>query len=179
VPLTPSPSRACLAVAVAFLGLGCGAAVEKASEKAVEVAIESAGDGQSGAKVDIQSQSGTISIKTAEGEASFGAGTTLPADFPKDVPVYPGANVVSAIAANDNGRAGHHLVMETADGADKVVDFYKSNAPAGLTAKAEMNAGGSRTLMLTNADESRTVAVMANAQGGKTRFTLTVSNKLQ
>src|SRR5690349_15871820 len=59
------------------------------------------------------------SVTTPAGNAATGS---LPADFPKDVPVYAGAEIVSA--ATTGGRVG--AVLSTGDAPDKVADFYKS-----------------------------------------------------
>src|SRR5262245_3172022 len=59
------------------------------------------------------------SVSTPAGNASTGS---LPADFPKDIPIYAGAAIVSA--ATTGGRVG--AVLSTADTPDKVSAFYKS-----------------------------------------------------
>jgi hypothetical protein len=50
-------------------------------------------------------------------------GIALPGDFPKDVPVYTGATVLSSAKAND----GMMVTLQTPDEVDKVAEFYEKN----------------------------------------------------
>src|SRR5216110_1732478 len=50
-------------------------------------------------------------------------GGKVPADYPKDVPVYDGAKVILSQSASE--KNAHNLVLESNDPADKIADFYK------------------------------------------------------
>jgi hypothetical protein len=51
------------------------------------------------------------------------AGGQVPADYPKDVPVYPGAKVVTTQSASQKHMI--NLIMETQDEVAAIADFYK------------------------------------------------------
>ena len=78
------------ATAAALLLVGCGAAAEKASEQATEQLVES----QTGGDVDIDTADGSVEIETEDGSMSFGTGE-VPADWPDDVPLPAGLEVLS------------------------------------------------------------------------------------
>lgn len=77
---------------VASLALAsCGAAAEKASEKATEQMIES----QTGGDVDVNTDGdGKVEIDTDQGSMSFGTGD-LPEDWPEDLEVPEGIEILS------------------------------------------------------------------------------------
>src|SRR5438105_116265 len=51
------------------------------------------------------------------------AGGQVPADYPADVPVYPGAKVVTTQSASQKHMV--NLIMETQDEVAAITDFYK------------------------------------------------------
>ena len=156
-------AAAILVLAVALPGCGCRQKVsEKIAEKAVEKAIESSAqkDGKDvSVKVDsgngsmsITSKDGSgsvemktgeksVTIKTQDGVFVSGDASKLPENFPKDVPVYPGAklNAVTAIAQDAIFTVG----MESSDAADKVAGYYKKELAAqGWTESQAVNQEG-------------------------------------
>jgi len=105
------------ALAVAAL---CGACREKAEEAAVEAAIAR----ESGGRVQADLSGGQVKIKTDQGETTYAPDGTasLPADFPKDVFVYPGAALISSHKQEHT----YMLNLQTADDARKVADAYRA-----------------------------------------------------
>lgn len=68
----------------------------------------------------------TMKITGSDGKqvsVDFNAGS-VPADYPKDIPVYGGAKTVMAQSTNE--KNAHTLMLETADPVNKIADFYKS-----------------------------------------------------
>ena len=130
-----------------------------------------------GDKVEVDRDSGSVKVTTKDGTAVYSAnsGTVVPADFPKDVPVYPG-KVTGSVSGAQQGSSGKMVTLETPDGPDKVVDFYKSKL-TGWKNSMEMASGNGKMLVLTSPDEKRSVTVMASPAGGKTSVTLTVAEK--
>lgn len=160
---------AVLAAAVAATA-GCG---KKASETMVEKMTERA-MAKEGIKGKVNISDGKVTMETKDGKVSYaaGEGTTVPPTFPKDVLVYGGAKVTASMATPE----GHHLVLETADGAEKVLAAYKDKmAGEGWTEAMTMNQEG--TAMRTYKKESRTASIIVMRSGNATQVTLTVANQ--
>jgi hypothetical protein len=63
-------------------------------------------------------------------------------DFPKVVPLYPGAVSEMAIKPNNpQGKRVWTLTLRTADAPDKVVAYYKANMPTFQLASGSQEAG--------------------------------------
>jgi hypothetical protein len=102
------------------------------------------------------------------GTASTGS---LPADFPKDVPVYEGASVTSA--STTGGVAG--AVLMTSDAPDKVSAFYKDElAKQGWSKPQAIDMSGTSTITATK-DKRRVSVAITKAQDGKTSISLGVT----
>ena len=108
------------------------------------------------------------SVTTPSGNASTGS---LPADFPKDVPIYAGAEIVSA--ATTGGTVG--AVLATPDTPEKVADFYKSELEKNGWAKPQaVNMAGTSTMTATK--EKRLVSVgITKGADGKTSISIGVT----
>lgn len=70
-------------------------------------------------------------------------GGTIPADFPKDFPVYPGSKVLSSLSGNQSGQGnGFWLTLSTPDPVDQVKSYYETNLKAnGWTFESTIGAG--------------------------------------
>ncbi len=70
-------------------------------------------------------------------------GGTIPQDFPKDFPVYPGSKVLSSLSGNQNGQGnGFWLTLSTPDSVDQVKSYYETNLKAnGWTFESTIGAG--------------------------------------
>jgi hypothetical protein len=125
------------------------------AEKAMEDAIEQETGGE--AQVDMDGDS--MRIETDEGV--FTTGQELQADWPKDVPVYPGAEVqFSAMMNEDADAPGAGAMFTTSDGVEKVVAYYKAELEAnGWTISATMGNAGSSFLGATKGEQVVSVAV--------------------
>lgn len=149
--------------------MGCGKPSEKAAEKAVEAAIEKESGGK--AKVDISQ--GSISVKTDgkdQMEMTSGQNAKVPEDFPKDIPVYAGATVLSSIKA----EGSFNINLETADEMSKVTASYKeAMKKEGWTEKTAADMG--QMTMLTYAKAEREAMVHINSDGKKTSIGLMYS----
>jgi hypothetical protein len=124
-------------------------------EQLVEQAIE----GQTGAEVDLEQDEGTVKIETEEGSAEFGLGAELPADFPSDVPIYPGAQVISSLSLGPN-RAS--VSLQSSDNYADVVAFYEAGIPAegwNVESRNEFTADSGRSVILNATKGNRTVIV--------------------
>ncbi|HEY5242599.1 MAG TPA: hypothetical protein VIJ22_14065 [Polyangiaceae bacterium] len=161
-----------LAAVVALPSVACKRLAERAAEKAVEEAIEK----QTGGKVSINGQKGTMTVVTDAGEIMIGPSATIPADFPKDVPLYPGAKPQLAVKqADPKGKITWQLNLETADPTAKITDYYKANS-AGLTLETTFDMGTSATRIYQSPKYQVTLMIGA-ASGGMTSISESVSQK--
>jgi hypothetical protein len=54
----------------------------------------------------------------------------LPADFPKDVPLYKNARLTRVGRWMDNPKMGRNFYLDTADAVEAAIAFYKAQLPA-------------------------------------------------
>lgn len=145
------------AVALLLPATGCQIIAEKAAEKVAEEAIE----GSTGNQVDIEGDK--VNIQGEDGStASVGEGAEVPADFPKDVPVYEGT-VLGAFSNDDSWT----LQIETADDPQKVIAFYVKELDKEDWVKesqADMGDGG---MYSAKKGETRTVTIVAGQSSGE------------
>ncbi|HNY85988.1 MAG TPA: hypothetical protein P5069_07750 [Candidatus Hydrogenedentes bacterium] len=194
----------CASAAFAMALAGCGKAAEKASEKVAEKTLEKAVSVDGGsAKVDINSQTGEVKVsgtdaegaqfnvtsgggdsgsftmtQTTEGGGTVaiqsGEGTKVPADFPKDVPLYDGLAVLQAMSDTASGM--FNVTGGVAAAPDAVMAFYKEKTAAqGWTETMSMNAGDMQTLMCEKDD--RALSVMVSKDGEKATLSVSVSKQ--
>jgi len=130
---------AALLVCATVPSVACRKLAEKAEERAIEKSLEKQGGGQ----VSINSQKGSMTITTDAGTFQMGAGAKIPDDFPKAVPIYPGAKPAFAAKSTDpKGKAAWSVQMETPDSKDQVVAYYKANM-GGFTQQTTADMGKS------------------------------------
>ena len=182
-------------LAAGVAAAGCGKkAEEKMSEKLTEKLLEKSlsMDGVK-AKVDISGNQMSFTTTDAEGKQSqvkmdgdslvvegpdgvetFRAGGAgdLPKDFPSDVFVLPGAEVVSSIRTP--GGVNLALTSERPK-ADVVAQYAEEMKAQGWTSKATMDMG--EMAMLTFAKDNRTASVIVQTEGGATTLNLTVATE--
>ena len=135
-------------------------------------------DGESNVSVD--GNDGTFTTKTAEGTftTTTGKNAKVPDSFPKDRPVYAGAEVTMASSATQNEM--FNLQVATADALDKVAEYYKKELPAkGWKEENSISQSGASPMhMLTYTKEERTAMVMITTEEGKTIITLQTSKNM-
>jgi hypothetical protein len=146
-------------VCVAALLLACGG-----DEKTIET--------ESGTFT-VESEGGGLRFSGQEegvGEVSghFGEDAEIPADFPSDLPVYPGAKVVAGVVAGKGGM----VTLQTGDDPGEVADFYREKlAGEGWSLGSEMNLGGQRILPVEK--EGRNAVVQISGDGSETTILIT------
>ena len=122
---------------VAFLLLsasGCNKigrrVAESISEETIEEAIEQSIESEGGqAEVDISE--GEFTVKTEEGETSWGTGTEMPDNFPKDVPLYPDMTPTSSMSGQDDGKEFFFVSFESRDPGEKIYNWYGKELSSG------------------------------------------------
>ena len=180
---------ACVAAA------GCGKkAEEKLSEKLTEKLLEKsmAKDGVK-AKVDISGNQMSFTTTDADGKQAHvkmdgdslvvegpdgvetfraGGAGDMPKDFPADVYVLSGADVVSSIST----PGGANLTLKSANSKADVVARYAAEMKAlGWTTETTMDMG--ETAMLSFAKDNRQASVIVQVEDGATSINLTVGTK--
>lgn len=107
--------RRALRLCCIFLAAVAGGCCRSLAEKAVDVGTDGA----------VKIADGGVTFSGDGGSVTTGATATLPADWPADVPIYPGGKirVVSAAGTMRN------VVFTTVDPPGMVTTFYKSSLP--------------------------------------------------
>ena len=184
-----------LGLAACVAAAGCGKKAEdKLSEKLTEKLLEKSlsQDGVK-AKVDISGNQMSFTTTDADGKQAnvkmdgdslvvegpdgvqtFRAGGAgeMPKDFPADVYVLSGADVVSSIST----PGGANLSLKTGAPKAVVVAQYAAEMKAqGWTAETTMDMG--ETAMLSFAKDNRQASVIVQTEAGATSVNLTVGTK--
>ena len=165
--MTHPAIRLSIAVAVAALLVAPGC--KKAQDAALETAIE----GATGNKVDVQKDGNEMTIKTEQGDlriatAEDGGSVAMPANFPKDV-FLPAENTLAS--AMDMGGM-QMLNMTTPQELTAVsADIEKSMQGQGWKREMAMQAGDGSTLMYSK-DKRQVVYQMLKADEGGTQLAI-------
>jgi hypothetical protein len=107
-------------------------------------------------------------VSTPAGNVATGS---LPADFPKDIPIYTGAGITSA--STTGGTVG--AVLTTSDDPAKVASFYKDElAKNGWSKPQAVDMAGTSSISATK--EKRRIGVgITKSQDGKTNISIGVT----
>lgn len=149
-----------------LMGAGCGqTAVETGTEAQINAGLKGNGS------VDINDN--TYNYKTNTGDTfSVGENVKIPDDFPKDVPVYPEAKVVTAMITGADGGAS--LTMTTPDVVEKVGAWYADQLKDWTKAATYSYAGG-ETRQYTK--DKATISLSMTAESGLTTITIIKSQQ--
>lgn len=158
---------------------GCGGKVSDTVQEAiVEKAVET-GAAQSGQKVDVDVEGDSLTMTFQEGDAqlTIGAQAEIPENFPKDVPVYPGATVSFSQVITENQLFSIQAV--TNDPLETVFEYYKEkSADEGWTEGMAMSQGmGKPMRMLNYTKEGRVLNLMLIAEEDQTVVHITTGNE--
>ena len=155
----------------ALASTGCKRLAEKAEEKAIERAEEKALEKNGGGQVSINNGGGSMTITTDAGTVQLGNGAHIPDDFPKEVPVYPGAKPTASIKSSQGTKPVWTVTLETTDSKDKVAAYYKANL-SGFTQKSAMDLGTGSILVYESPKYD--VTFTASTEGAKTELLVNV-----
>jgi hypothetical protein len=135
--------------------LGCGEKVEeRVAEEVMEKAIESNISGK--AEIDIEENS--LRVQSQEGEMIMTAGDSvqLPADFPKDIFLYEGADLNTAMEHPE----GFNLIFQTKDDPSKVSEAYLDAMQTKRWIKEmSMDMGGRKMMVFKKDDRIANVSI--------------------
>lgn len=164
--MKPTSVRIGLVVLMVVLGMslaGCQSIADKAAEKAAEIAVEQT----TGAQID--QENGSITITGEDGtEVTASEGGELPEGFPADVPVFEGP-VISSLKSG----SGFMVVIETDRSVDEVKDWYKdelenstwkvafeSTSAEGATIAAERDDATLHVTISADGDSKTTISLL-------------------
>ena len=147
-------------VVLVVLGIAGKLASDFFAKKAAEKITESALGQITGGKVNVDTNSGSVTVQNDQGTATFG--TKLPSNYPTDIPLYTGATVVSAITGNGTtGSQGSTVSLTTPDSADKVQAYYDAQlASKGWTKGESATFGPATTFTATKGDRQLSIEIL-------------------
>ena len=129
-----------------------------------------------GAATNVQTNpvNGNVTYNGGAGEhGEVGANVQLPENWPSDVPIYAGANIVSATTISQ----GISVLFHSADSAVTVSDWYQARLTAsGWMKKAEHDIGIQRVRVYEKGDVTLTVSSSTADDGGSATLLLWAPN---
>jgi hypothetical protein len=141
--------------------------------------------GENGEEVTFDAQGnkdgGTMRVKTKEGTATFGAGSSA-ADLPSWLPSYPGAQIQGNFSAQAAEGKGGSFGFITEDSVEQVIRFYKDALEdAGLKVQSQsFQADGKLALNSIIAEDDgkrRSASIQVMTVEGKTQVTVVFASK--
>lgn len=180
-----------VSLATCIAAMGCGRkSEEELAEKLIERSLGKDGvathvdiaDGKmsftatdpEGKKSKISMSEAGVTIDGEDGATSFasGAAAKVPKNFPEDVLVYPGCEIISSMTLPE----GFNLILKSKDAADKVVARYKAEmADKGWKEDASINMGNQS--ILTYKKDNRTASLMIGSEDNTAQIALTVTTQ--
>ncbi|WP_077148857.1 hypothetical protein [Sphingopyxis sp. KK2] len=176
--MTNRPTLILAATAAALLVAACGSKSEQ------EVASGTYTDPETGETADYKvtksadGEDGSISIKTEDGEMSFGGGASS-AKLPKGFTPYPGATMTGGMAATGPGgeQSGMASFEVKGQAADVIAHYRKQAEAAGLKVASEVKAGDMMMFSAEPAGGGKSgVHVTATQAGDTVNGTVTFGN---
>jgi hypothetical protein len=144
---------------------GEGGGLKHAIEKGISKQIEK----ETGQKANIQITDDGVDVRDEKGQQQFAVGTksTLPSDFPKDVPVFQPSKIISTMNMGGNSMVGFESTASSAD----ILAFYQAQLGSkGWKGQTTTSSEGTAALYTK---DSRTVMVaVAPTEQGKNGFML-------
>jgi len=129
-----------------------------------------------GAATNVQTNpvNGNVTYNGGAGEhGEVGANVQLPENWPSDVPIYAGANIVSATTI----AQGISVLFQSSDSAATVSDWYQARLTAsGWMKKAEHDIGIQRVRVYEKGDVTLTVSSSTADDGGSATLLLWAPN---
>ncbi len=129
-----------------------------------------------GGVVSVDSGGKKLTIQGEGGQLSFEEGGKLPAGFPSDFPIYPGAKLTGSWTAKGEKGEGISLVWETTDDVLKVSDYYKTQlASLGWKVTTTFDSSSSSTFSFEKDSKSGFMGITKS--DSKTTISLTLGTK--
>ncbi|ALC12630.1 hypothetical protein [Sphingopyxis sp. 113P3] len=152
--------------AAALLVAGCGSKSEK------EVASGTYTDPETGETADYKvtssedGEAGNVTIKTADGEVSFGGGAAH-AKLPAGIAPYPGARMTGGLSSTGkDGTAGMASFEVEGKAADVIAHFRKQVEAQGMKVTSEITADQTMMFAAQKADDDKSGMQFTATQEG-------------
>lgn len=131
---------------------------------------------KTGLKVD-SDDTGTFTVTDKKTGSTLDVGSgQIPASFPKDFPVYPGAKVAGSMTGKGSGGEGTFVSFTTTDGAAKVTAYYdKELAAKGWTVAQTVTSGDSSSRVLSKDAMGATLVITGESSNKETSIVVTLS----
>jgi len=161
-----------IGLAALFVG-ACGGEKETPNRSSLEKALDALPP-EERPKIE-RGESGEIRYEgqTQSGEryvAQLGGHVTMPASFPADLPLYPGAVPFSAM---ETGGGTTIVSLDSEDQAPQVAGFYEDRLPAsGWKIEDDLSLGGKRVLTASKGDLKVVVQIEGIEKGSRIAFLL-------
>lgn len=156
-----------VALCIAALALGV-----TGCQRAVERAVE----GATGVKVDQKGESVTVTGDDGEELTISGKGGSLPDDWPSDIPVYPGVELVSSSSMRIGDSAHMTVAWTTSDDVNDAYEWYRDKLPSAgweITSDFTMEQNGERMANLSSAKGSTEIHIfIGDEHDGSTLITI-------
>jgi hypothetical protein len=156
----------CLFTAALALGaIGCDTIAEKIQKKVIEKAVEKSIEANSGgeAKLDLSGKSVSGTFKKGKQVTALGEGASVPDDFPKQIPIYPGAKL-NVSHADRTGAPQFGLGFSVAAPPEKVAAYYK-NELKGFKLEQELSQEGGHALSFADKAQAKLSVQITIAKG--------------
>ncbi len=188
VPSTPSKSKplpvgikiaiGCVGILV-VIGILIGVAGQVIFSKIGFNFMKKGIEQKTGISMDTEGKSMTIKDDKTGAEINIGTEGKIPADFPKDFPLYPGAKVEGNISGAENKAGkGFWVILSTTDDAAKVTAFYETNlAKNGWAIGSTMNIGSSATWEISKGNMGGGLIVGEGEEKKGTSIVITLTPK--
>lgn len=159
-----------------FALAGCASPGEKIAEKLAENIIEKAAEAE-GEDVDVDIESGEVTMQTDEGEELNIGSSDLPDDFPNEIPINSDINIFSSYKFDTEGKKNWGVTGEYSGNGEDLMSWYK-NAFEGweITSESSMAFDEGNTYMLNAENSTYSVSVIIT-EGEEAAISLNVSEK--
>jgi hypothetical protein len=142
----------------------------KASDKIAETVVKTA----TGGNVDINSNNGSVSVNTKDGNATFSSNGTLPKDFPSDVPTPKVGTISGSYSGTGSGTDGQGFsityTLTSAQANSASADYQSQLKVAGYTvdSTASSSADGNSLDIFSAKKDDKTLAVTVSTNSDGT-----------
>ena len=103
----------------------------------------------------------------------------IPEDFPKNFPLYPGANLTTTLSGNSkDDESGFWLTFSTKDSLSKVADYFKTNLKTnGWETKMAFETDQNTTFGVSNDNLEGSVTITRAEGANETSFVIMLGEK--
>ena len=111
------------------------------------------------------------------GDTKIDLSNKLPGDFPKDFPVYKGADVQGSATGSEKGIKGTVVTWQTGDDLDKVKDFYDKSFKDGPWKSSSTGSSGDGSFWIADSEDGKKTAYIGTSRSGnKTSIVVTLGD---